>query len=440
MIIEKLLPYLMTSLFYLLVFINNCLGQNQLTELISNAIIPIDSSGQLTIEFKQNIRTSLENVKVVALGESLHEDGLTFEHKVNLVKYLHEDLGFNVIAFEYAFFGNWNTNESLKQGNDVKEATKYSGWSKSKYAFPVYEYISQTHQTYQPLNYAGFDGEKVPNGIPDIQRLLTQIIGLIDYKLSGTDHLLLDSLISAVYGEIGNSHKDAISYNRRIIARVLIKDIQRELNLKRKFILTTCSEMEFIMYTLTLNSILMDEKSTYAGSFWNIVRDKHMAERVKWLIDSLYKGEKIILWGASAHFARNMINIKRNLEPDDYGFYPYLQMGDWLYTFYGDAFYSIAFTSASGKTGLIFPENHKFKKYEEIKSIPKPHVNSFEGISFLTDQEALFCDLRLANEKTWLNTRFLAYPFGYNQDFASWKKVLDAFYFIREMKPDEWHN
>lgn len=436
--IQKFAPYLITSFAFFGVLNNCCFGQNQLHELMSNAVIPVDTTGQLTPEFKSQLNASLENVKIVALGESLHEDGLTFEHKAVLVKHLHENLGFNVIAFEFGFFGNWKTNENFKKGIDVKQATKYSGWSKSKYAFPVYEYIHRSHKTEQPLHYAGFDGEKVPDGIPNIQQCLTNIIDWADYKINKTDSMLLDSLICAVYGKIGNSYKDALSFKRRNIARDIIKDIQRELIVNKRHILTTMSEKELMMYTLTLKSILMDEKSTYAGAFWNIVRDKHMAERVTWIIDSLYRGEKIILWGASAHFARNMINIERTLQPDDYGFFPYFQMGDWLHAYYGDAYYSIAFTAASGKTGLIFPENHRYKKYEEINNIPKPDSNSFEGISYLSGQQTLFCDLRMVKENTWLNSRFIASPFGYIQDSSTWNKVLDGLYFIREMKPDEW--
>lgn len=424
-------------LVYVLMMISkNCIGQNQNNELLVNSVTPFDSMGRITDEFKLKLKESLKNVRVLALGESQHNDGLTFKHKTMLVKYLHDKMGYNVLAFEFGFYGNWRTNENLKKGMDVKEATKYSGWARSKFAFPVYEFISQTHKTGTSLNYAGFDKEKVPDGIPNIKNFLNEIIQLTNFSVKETDRLLLDSFVLAVYGQLGNPHKDALKFNRRRIAIDIISKLSDMVALNRKQFMAKLGEKKYMIYKFTLESILMDEKDTYGGTFKNIIRDKNMANRVKWLIDSLYKGEKIILWGASAHFARNMISIDRR--ESDYELYPYYQMGDWLHSYYGNSFYSIAFTSGSGRTGLILPENHRYKKFEQIYNIPSPHVESFENVAYLTGKSALFCDIRNTNKDSWLNSKFISYSLGYNQDFTRWNSVLDGIYFIKEMQPNEW--
>jgi len=432
------LKCMVLSIFFLAGIKKEGNGQSRLDELMSASLPPFNATGEMTNEFKSYLKKNLAEVRILALGESRHEDGLTFEHKTKLVKYFHEELDFNVIAFEFGFYGNWNTNQNLKQGMDVAQATKYSGWAKSKYGFPVYEYISQTYQTDAPLHYAGFDGEKVPDGIPNIQQFLQKVMDLTEFSINTSDSLILDSLVLAVYGRLGNPYKDQLDYKDRQGAKEILQDLSQRVADQKDQMINQLGERAYMMYKLTLQSILMDEKSTYAGAFWNIVRDKHMAERVFWLADSLYKDEKIILWGASGHFARNMIGIERALEPQDYGYYPYYQMGDWLYEKFGRAYYSIAFTSASGKTGLILPDDHKYKKYEEINNIPSPVDKSFEQIAYSADQSFLFCDLRHAEENTWLKSTFFAYPLGYNCDFAEWYRVFDGFYFIREMLPDEW--
>lgn len=63
-----------------------------------------------------------------------------------------------------------------------------------------------------------------------------------------------------------------------------------------------------------------------------------------------------------------------------------------------------------------------------------------KGAFWNIDQAFLFCDLRNAEENTWLKSTFTAYPLGYNCDSAEWHRVFDGFYFIKEMQPDEWKN
>jgi hypothetical protein len=72
-----------------------------------------------------------------------------------------------------------------------------------------------------------------------------------------------------------------------------------------------------------------------------------------------------------------------------------------------------------------------------LDTLKPPETNSFEGLAHRTNQKYLFTDLRSAPPGSWLSKEFIAYPLGYNKDIAQWKNVIDAFFFIDEMKPVE---
>lgn len=50
------------------------------------------------------LKQSLKDVTIVGLGEPIHHDGSAFKAETRLVKFLHQELGFRVIAFESGFY------------------------------------------------------------------------------------------------------------------------------------------------------------------------------------------------------------------------------------------------------------------------------------------------------------------------------------------------
>jgi len=411
-------------------------------ELMSQSVVAYDTlNNDFTPKFKIELKEILNDVTVISLGENSHEDGATFKFRNELIKFLHNELNFEVLASEYGFYGNFKRNDALKNGIDLRNKLRTASWiAKSAYGFTVYDYMSKSWNTEKPLIYAGYDKEKVPDGIPNIKKLLNEIQEGIDYNISEHDDKVLDSLIVSVYSGIGNTFKQNLSMDGRNRAKEIIKEMLSETESHRKKLSNTLGNEKTLIYNLTLKSILMSEKEVFAGSFANIVRDKHMAERVFWLTDSIYKGKKIILMGASGHFAKNTVQISRSLEPESYGFYPFYQMGDHLENHYGDKYYSMVFTSGSGENGLILPNDHKFKKFETIRKIEGFQPQGFENLAMKTKYYTLFTDLRNSQSESWLSGEFTAYPFGYNEDYAKWKNIVDGIFFIREMFPDKWHN
>lgn len=62
------------------------------------------------------LRQSLQQVTIVGLGEPIHHDGSAFKAKTRLVKFLHQELGFSVLAFESGFYDYYKAWQQIQAG------------------------------------------------------------------------------------------------------------------------------------------------------------------------------------------------------------------------------------------------------------------------------------------------------------------------------------
>jgi len=129
--------------------------------------------------------------KIVALGESAHGIGDYYTFKSELIQYLHQHHGFEVIAFE-AGFGDVNTAWSMidsLSGQELLYQTLFGNF-KCEEVSGLFDYIKTQSPSSNPLIYAGFDNQQSSSYFQNfIQPIISKYdVGLadsLDYKLNG---------------------------------------------------------------------------------------------------------------------------------------------------------------------------------------------------------------------------------------------------------------
>src|SRR5687768_4564334 len=78
------------------------------------SIVPEDRS----FSDLQPLKKILGNSRVVLLGEQSHGDGSVFLAKTRMIQFLHEEMGFGVLAFESGLYDCRRAWEALQAGED----------------------------------------------------------------------------------------------------------------------------------------------------------------------------------------------------------------------------------------------------------------------------------------------------------------------------------
>ncbi len=446
----------MNKIIFLLIaffsIINFCYPQTSESLLRSSSVIKsIDPNDEDYTDLLP-LKKKIDEAQIVVLGEISQDDGATLQAKSRLMKFLHKEMGFDVLAWEAGFIDCYYMNEALRSELPLKDVKKYmmsGGWDASEYVNPVFEYARKNWKTERPLIMAGFDLGRPPRAAKNYLGVIDSIFIKAPWlKPADSVYSRIDTCTKGVGGYLGNQFTKKFSKKGEQTVKFFIYSLMDSLTAGKKSS-EVFSQAEKLRYSYFLRSFYFDIELNHliyqSDETYQIMRDKFMADRMLWLIEKFYPGKKIIVWAATAHFKRNTF-LQTRLggvqSIDDLSFFSksavFLQAGDYLDYYLGKKMYTIAFTTYQGEKGMIFPEGHPKKKdYEYTDKINEPEIGSYESIAHETEKEYLFTDLRSVRKNNWLSKENIAYPFGYRKDKARWGDLVDAFFFIDKMYPEK---
>ncbi len=319
------------------------------------------------------LKEELKNAQVVMLGEISHFDGNVFEMKTKIVKYLHQELGYNTIAFESGVYDVWKAQKSINNNENTKialENSLFPIWAKKN---EFQSFIDFYNQNKNNLKLFGFDIQIT--GTYGEKELFTD---LFDYckqnqltlDLNKEDlELLFESIFNSgvfdegdiTYAQFKNSfHK-------------LLTAIEQKPKTETNFYWTQILKSLLSLGEQNYKKIRV--LSTFNTTLEDNLRDKQMADNLLAYIKTHPK-EKIICWGANQHFANDMSSIKAPIIEK------FVPMGSYIKTALREKSYSLAAITArdsiylQGKWEKTPVDKLSFEAYLKSKNTPHLFISS----------------------------------------------------------------
>ena len=404
--------------------LNLLYSQKKFKQFVKQNTVAIKSISPEATDYTdlETIGDAIGDSRLVMFGEQDHGDAPTFLAKTRLIKYLHEKKDFNVLAFESDFFAlnyGWDQTEKISPLSDsLIYNSIYPIWTRCNACSHLFfNYIPDTYKTKSPLQLTGFDNQmSMGFSGKNLGKALDSVIRKLDLPIQNDDRY--DSDITSVLNPIqGGGLKDTTLYHQRLI---WLEEIKKQLADKLP---PGDFWVQLVENVIQTN---IQYQTTHTDRLFSMnVRDKTMAANLRWLINVKYPEEKIIVWAANSHIARDVGSFNFSLGPNK----KLVTMGSLLAndSSINKNMYVLGFTSHHGEAGRLAGSKTKYTVY-------KPGPTFFE--SWIRDDfEYAFTNFQDYTERNSSSSEpYYLRGFGHRVlQKERWHKIFDGMFFIRNM-------
>lgn len=395
----------------------------------------------------QPLKDHIGDARIVLLGEQSHFDGTTFLAKTRLIKFLHQQMGFDVLAFEYGLYECNKAWQLMVSGKNAYEATRIGLsriWRDSQQCHPLIDYFDAAIHMQQPLQIAGFDILK-PNCPASSQYLLSDLTKILQQMnpeiLQRTE---IQEFMAILQCFIAGGYQDRrIGLPNKEIQASFLKTVDFIIGLASHP--STLSPQTKLLWIQIFKNIktaihLIWVEITYGGKR-NVpfeylgLRDYQMGENLIWFAKQYFPNRKIIGWAATIHNARNLPQIDTQFPGMQEHYSKSVVMGDYVWSALGSQMYSLGFTAYEGSCG---GRGHLNSQYNQVREIPPASSGSLEDLMVQAKLENALIDFRHPLDGSdWLREKIMARPLGHSEMIADWGASLDGLVFTRHMAPSD---
>ncbi|MEO1655288.1 MAG: erythromycin esterase family protein, partial [Bacteroidota bacterium] len=279
-------------------------------------------------------KNALKGVKIIGIGENTHGLGAVFARKVELVKFLHQEMGFDILLMESGFADgllSWYALDELSTSEYKKAFTSYDFY-RCQEMHPLYQYVKEQHQKERPLFMAGIDGQPQQDYLQSRLKQFYQVYDTSMVTRIGKEFSEFNYLY--VY----ERDKDEEKFLRQAAQfETFMVDLKKSLlalkNEKNQWEVGCYLDMLRI-FASTYKDMQPGDMAYPKGL---ARRDRQMYEAVRWF-EKKYPDKKIMVWAQNSH-----------VENQKTGEDPVKWMGHYLKEHYKEAYYSIGGSVYQGR-------------------------------------------------------------------------------------------
>jgi len=383
------------------------------------------------------LKKVLKGKRIVQLGETTHGSNEMSATKVELIKYLHEELGYDVLAFEAGFA---ETNGAYRQLHDLSSTelmkrSIFGVWYTQEVA-DLFEYLQEQEKKGDPLTLTGFDIQvmgnlftkstyewikQVDTSKADLFKQAEESMMKLQDQKTKEDFVQEQAKINEAYSTLEHFVKE----HRKELATLSPQHEQdvdillQSLKLRKE----TLMRYELPNWNVSHNVPIYDvEKHPM------VLRDRMMAENLEYLAEEMYPTEKMIVWGHNYHVRKNNSKVKYA----DYGQNFLNNMGDYLPDSFKKQTYTVGIYAYSGAS-LDSSDNKTVTPVNEEKD-----PTSLESLLKYANHSSLFVDLLHTpyNKRTsWIYRPRIALYWGFLKEEMILKEQYDGIIWIERITP-----
>lgn len=263
------------------------------TQAVRARIKPMTASSpaELSDAQLQAFGDAVGNARVVALGEQTHGGLQEFQVRQRLLRYLHEQKGFDVLLIESGIFDTALLQDALRRGEKLDTLSPgniFYMYSRTDAGRELMRYVDDAQAGPRPLRLSGIDSQL--SGAYSRAQLLTRLHA----QLTG------DATDWPVFERVADR---LMQMDRTAPPPAEQQVFDSTATRLRK---TLCAAGASNDQGLLCRSL--DGLQAQAAGFWrgDYQRDRAMADNVLWQLKHVHPGRKVVLWGHIIHLARGV--------------------------------------------------------------------------------------------------------------------------------------
>lgn len=368
----------------------------------------------------QFLKPLLAGKRVVQLGEAAHGVAQFNQAKVRLIKFLHQELGFDVVAFESSLASCYNADALIGRmaPREVMRRCLYPIWHTEEVR-PLFDYMAALRQAGKPMTLAGFDAQ-ISARIPG------QDQGARLRKMLDTTAGMAAQLVTQLSGhEARLAEGKTLSVQDSAVLRQFYRDIATTLGRQRAHLHAAgypMADIDLEIQAAHSRAALaqqfehLDTPNSQAG---NEIRDAAMAANLNFLLDTLYAGRKVVVWGHNMHLSH---------APPAGAF---ANMGGRLAQQRRRELYTVGFYMGRGRVS---------NGYDTVWDVHTPGASTLEGVLASTGLPYVMVDFSQAGSAPgarWFSGPNTVREFGTMAQTIVPARAYDAVFYVDTVTPPE---